>query len=192
MGIRRLLMIRKCLVLATALLVVGLTQIFPAAQTRPALRDPDVIFVPTPQSVVDAMLRLAKVTKDDVVYDLGCGDGRIVITAARQFGARGVGIDIDPQRIKESTANAVVAGVTDRVMFRQADIFADSTNLSDATVVTLYLLPSLNVKLLPKLRRELKPGTRIVSNSFDMGEWQAEQTMEVDGRTIYFWTIPKS
>jgi ribosomal protein L11 methylase PrmA len=185
-------MLRKLIVLVTVFAVVGLTQTAPAAQTRPAQRDPDVIYVPTPQSVVDAMLRLAKVTKDDVVYDLGCGDGRIVITAAKQFGARGVGIDIDPLRIKESNANAVTAGITDRVKFRQADIFADSTNLSEATVVTLYLLPSLNVKLLPKLRRELKPGTRIVSNSFDMGEWQPERTIEVDGRTVYFWTIPKS
>lgn len=184
-------MLRKLIVLATALVVVGLTQIAPSAQV-PVLRDPDVIFVPTPQSVVDAMLKLARVGKDDVVYDLGCGDGRIVITAAKQFGARGVGIDIDPLRIKESNANAVTAGVTDRVKFLLTDIFADSTDLSEATVVTLYLLPSLNVKLLPKLRRELKPGTRIVSNSFDMGEWQPERTIEVDGRTIYYWTMPKS
>jgi len=185
-------MMRKSLVLVAALVAVVLTQVVPAAQTRPALRDPDVIFVPTPQSVVDAMLKLAKVGKNDVVYDLGCGDGRIVITAAKQFGARGVGIDIDPAKIKDSNANAIAAGVTDRVTFINADLFADSTNLSEATVVTLYLLPSLNVKLIPKLMKELKPGTRIVSNSFDMGEWQAEQTLEVDGRTIYFWTIPKS
>jgi|CXWK01.1.fsa_nt_gi ribosomal protein L11 methylase PrmA len=185
-------MMRKSLVLVAALVAAVLTQVIPAAQTRPVLRDPDVIFVPTPQSVVDAMLKLAKVGKNDVVYDLGCGDGRIVITAAKQFGARGVGIDIDPAKIKDSNANAIAAGVTDRVTFINADLFADSTNLSEATVVTLYLLPSLNVKLIPKLMKELKPGTRIVSNSFDMGEWQAEQTLEVDGRTIYFWTIPKS
>ncbi len=185
-------MVRKSLVLAAALVVVGLSQVVPAAQTRPALRDPDVIYVPTPQLVVDEMLKLAKVGKNDVVYDLGCGDGRIVITAAKRFGARGVGIDIDPTRIKESNANAITAGVTDRVTFIHTDLFADSTNLSEATVVTLYLLPSLNVKLMPKLLRELKPGTRIVSNSFDMGEWQPEQTIEVDGRTIYFWTVPKS
>ena len=182
-------MLRKLSVLVTALVVVGLTQVAPAAQSQAVQKDPDVIFIPTPQSVVDAMLKLAKVTKDDVVYDLGCGDGRIVITAARQFGARGVGIDIDPKRIKESNANAVSAGVTDRVKFLQTDLFADSTNLSEASVVTLYLLPSLNVRLLPKLRRELKPGTRIVSNSFAMGDWQAEKTLDVDGRTIYFWTI---
>jgi ribosomal protein L11 methylase PrmA len=182
-------MLRKLAVLATAAFVVAVTQVAPAAQSQATLRDPDVIYVPTPQSVVDAMLKLARVTKDDVVYDLGCGDGRIVITAAKQFGARGVGIDIDPKRIKESNDNAVAAGVTDRVKFWHTDIFADSTNLSEATVVTLYLLPSLNVKLLPKLRRELKPGTRIVSNSFGMGEWEAEKTLEVDGRTIYFWTL---
>ena len=182
-------MLRKLAVLATAAFVVALTQAAPAAQSQAAIRDPDVIFVPTPQSVVDAMLKLARVTKDDVVYDLGCGDGRIVVTAAKQFGARGVGIDIDPKRIQESNANAVSAGVTDRVKFLNTDIFADSTNLSEATVVTLYLLPSLNVKLLPKLRRELKPGTRIVSNSFGMGEWEPEKTLEVDGRTVYYWTM---
>lgn len=185
-------MMRRCTTLALALIVAGFTQSAPSAQAQGGLRAPDVIFVPTPQAVVDAMLKMANVTKNDVVYDLGCGDGRIVITAAKQFGARGVGIDIDPQRIKESNENAAAAGVTDRVRFSTADIFADSTNLSEATVVTLYLLPSLNVKLIPKLMRELKPGTRIVSNSFDMGEWEAEKTMEVDGRTIYFWTIPKS
>lgn len=185
-------MIRRLTTLAVALLVFGLTHSAPSAQAQAGLRSPDVIFVPTPQTVVDAMLKMANVTKDDVVYDLGCGDGRIVITAAKQFGARGVGIDIDPQRIKESNANAVTAGVTDRVKFLNTDIFAESTNLSEASVVTLYLLPSLNVKLIPKLKRELKPGTRIVSNSFDMGEWEPEKTMEVDGRMIYFWTIPKS
>jgi len=185
-------MMRRFTTLAVALFVVGLTQTTPFAQAQAGLRSPDVIFVPTPQTVVDAMLKMANVTKDDVVYDLGCGDGRIVITAARQFGARGVGIDIDPQRIRESNENATKAGVTDRVRFSNSDIFADSTNLSEASVVTLYLLPSLNVKLIPKLKRELKPGTRIVSNSFDMGEWEPEKTMEVDGRMIYFWTIPKS
>lgn len=185
-------MLKRLSSVALALLVVGLTQTSPFAQAQAGLRSPDVIFVPTPQAVVDAMLKMANVTKDDVVYDLGCGDGRIVITAAKQFGARGVGIDIDPQRIKESNANAVTAGVTDKVKFMNADIFADSTSLREASVVTLYLLPSLNVKLIPKLMKELRPGTRIVSNSFDMGEWEPEKTMEVDGRMIYFWTIPKS
>ncbi len=185
-------MLRKLIVLVASLVAVGLTQIAPAAQSQAVLRDPDVIFIPTPQSVVDAMLKLAKVTKDDVVYDLGCGDGRIVITAARMFGARGVGIDIAPKRIKESNENAMAAGVTDRVKFLHTDIFAKSTDLSEATVVTLYLLPSLNVRLLPKLRSELKPGTRIVSNSFPMGDWAPERTVDVDGRTVYFWTMPKS
>jgi precorrin-6B methylase 2 len=184
------IMMRRLTTLAVALLVVGLTQSASFAQAQGGLRQPDVIFVPTPQAVVDAMLKMANVTKNDVVYDLGCGDGRIVITAAKQFGARGVGIDIDPERIKDSNKNAVTAGVTDRVTFSNSDIFADTTNLSEATVVTLYLLPSLNVKLIPKLKKELKPGTRIVSNSFDMGEWEPEKTMEVDGRMIYFWTIP--
>jgi ubiquinone/menaquinone biosynthesis C-methylase UbiE len=183
---------RRLTLLATALLVLGITHSSLTAQGQSGLRSPDVIFVPTPQAVVDAMLKMANVTRTDVVYDLGCGDGRIVITAAKQFGARGVGIDIDPARIKDSNANAVAAGVTDKVKFMNADIFSDNTNLSDASVVTLYLLPSLNVKLIPKLMRELKPGTRIVSNSFDMGEWEPEKTMEVDGRMIYFWTIPKA
>jgi precorrin-6B methylase 2 len=153
-------------------------------------RTPDVIYVPTPEAVVDAMLNVAKVTKDDVVYDLGCGDGRIVITAAQKFGARGIGIDIDPQRIQEANANAQKAGVTDRVKFLQADLF--TSDISPATVVTLYLLPSLNLKLRPKLMKDLKPGTRIVSHAFDMGDWAAEQTLDVDGRRVYFWTIPKN
>jgi cyclopropane fatty-acyl-phospholipid synthase-like methyltransferase len=159
------------------------------AQDAPAKRTPDVIYVPTPPEVVAAMLKLAKVTKADVVYDLGCGDGRIPVTAAKEYGARGVGIDIDPQRIKEANENAKQAGVTDKVKFMEADLF--TTDISQASVVTLYLLPSLNLKLMPKLKKELKPGTRIVSHSFDMGEeWKPEQTQEIDGRTIYFWTIP--
>jgi len=159
------------------------------AQAAAPARTPDVIYVPTPEVVVEAMLKVANVTKDDVVYDLGCGDGRIVIAAAQKYGARGVGIDIDPQRIAEANANAKKAGVADRVKFMQADLF--TTNLSDATVVTLYLLPSLNVKLRPRLLSELKPGTRIVSHAFDMGDWQPEQRLEVEGRTVYYWTVPK-
>ena len=153
------------------------------------LRTPDVIFVPTPQEVVDAMLEVAKVTKTDVVYDLGSGDGRIPITAAKKYGARGVGIDIDPQRVKEASANAEAAAVTDKVKFLNQDLF--TTDISQASVVTLYLLPSLNVKLMPKLKAELKPGTRIVSHAFDMGDWKPEQTLNVNGRTVYYWTIPK-
>ncbi|MPY86532.1 MAG: methyltransferase domain-containing protein [Luteitalea sp.] len=153
-------------------------------------REPDVIFVPTPPEVVEAMLKTAKVTSNDVVYDLGCGDGRIVVAAARDFGARGVGIDIDPERIKEANENVKSAGVEDRVTIRQDDLF--TTDISEATVVTLYLLPTLNVKLMPKLQSELKPGTRIVSHSFDMQEeWEPEQELDVDGRKVYYWTVPE-
>ena len=152
-------------------------------------RTPDVIFVPTPEAVVDKMLDLAKVKAGDVVYDLGCGDGRIVIAAAQKRGATGVGIDIDPQRIQEATANAIKAGVADKVKFVQADLF--TSDISAASVVTLYLLPTLNVKLMPKLMKELKPGTRIVSHAFDMGDsWPPEQKVDVDGRTVYYWTTP--
>jgi len=180
----------RTLTLCSALFVV--LAVPAAAQTTATqgqLRSPDVIFVPTPQEVVDAMLEVAKVTKNDVVYDLGSGDGRIPVTAAKKYGARGVGIDIDPQRIKEANANAEAAGVTDRVKFLNQDLF--TTDISEATVVTLYLLPSLNVKLIPKLKSELKPGTRIVSHAFDMGDWKPEQTLNVSGRTVYYWTIPK-
>jgi SAM-dependent methyltransferase len=155
-------------------------------------RDLDVPYVPTPQPVVDEMLKLAQVKKEDVVYDLGCGDGRIVVTAAKQFGARGIGVDIDPERIKDSKANAQKAGVTDRVKFVQSDLF--KMDLKEATVVTLYLLPEINLKLRPKLFRELKPGTRIVSHDFDMNEWKPEKTVRVRAdreHTLYFWTIPE-
>ena len=147
-----------------------------------------MIYVPTPQEVVDEMLKLAKVTKDDVVYDLGCGDGRVVVTAAKTYGARGVGIDIDPQRIAEARENVKKAGVEDRVKIIEGDLF--QTDLSPASVVTLYLLPSLNLKLKPKLMSELKPGTRIVSHAFDMGDWKPEKESDVNGRHVYFWTIP--
>ncbi len=158
-----------------------------AAQQAGTLRSPDVIFVPTPQEVVDAMLAMARVTDKDFVYDLGSGDGRIPITAAQKHGARAVGIDIDPQRIKEANENLAKAMVGDKVKFLNQDLF--ETDMSQATVITLYLLPSLNVKLIPKLK-QLKPGTRIVSHSFDMGtEWPPEKTQDVQGRTIYYWTI---
>jgi len=159
----------------------------PVAQ--PPLRAPDVIFIPTPPEVVTAMLKVAGVGKGDVLYDLGSGDGRIVISAVKDFGAaRGVGIDIDPARIAEAIANARQAGVGDRVTFLNQDLF--TTNFSEATVVTLYLLPSLNLRLRPKLLSELKPGTRIVSHAFDIGDWVPEQTLEVGGRAVYFWTVP--
>jgi len=158
------------------------------AQAQAPARVPDVIYVPTPPEVVEAMLRLAKVGPNDVVYDLGSGDGRIVITAAQKFGARGIGFDIDPERIAEANANLAQAGVGDRVKFVQADLFEQ--DLSEATVITLYLLPSLNLKLRPTLWK-LKPGTRIVSHSFDMGDWQPEATENINGRTVYFWTVGK-
>lgn len=159
-----------------------------AQKTVTPSRAPDVVYVPTPPAVVDAMLKVAAVTSKDLLYDLGCGDGRIVITAARQYGARGLGIDIDPVRIKEARANAAEAGVTDRVTFVQGDLF--ETDLSPATVVTLYLLESLNLKLQPKLVTELRPGTRIVSHAFSMGPWTPDQQLDVDGRKVYLWTIP--
>ena len=150
-------------------------------------RRPDVIFVPTREAVVEAMLKAAKVGPNDIVYDLGCGDGRIVIAAAK-LGARGVGIDIDPQRISEANANAQKAGVTGKVQFRQEDLF--QADIREATVVTLYLLPSLNVKLKPRLMEQLRPGTRIVSHDFDMGStWPPDERGEVDGRNYYMWII---
>jgi precorrin-6B methylase 2 len=159
----------------------------PNAQQAAPLREPDVIYVPTPQDVVDAMLALANVTATDVVYDLGSGDGRIPITAAQKYGARAIGIDINPQRVKEANENLAKAKVGDKVKFLNQDLF--ETDISDATVVTLYLLPSLNVKLMPTLK-SLKKGTRIVSHSFDMGsEWPPEKTQEVGGRKIHYWTI---
>ena len=152
------------------------------------VRTPDVPYVSTPTAIVDGMLNLAAVTDTDVVYDLGCGDGRIVIAAAKRFGARGVGVDIDPIRIDEARANAIAAGVADRVTFRVQDLFA--TDLREATVVALYLLPSVNERLIPKLKAELKPGSRIVSNSFDMGSaWPADQRVPLDGTAIFLWRV---
>jgi len=159
-----------------------------AAQPRKAAQQPDVIFVPTPHEVVDDMLRLANVKKGDVLYDLGSGDGRIAIAAAKKYGVRAVGIDIDPERIREANENARKAGVTSLVQFRHEDLF--KADFSEATVITLYLLPDLNVKLRPRLWDELKPGTRIVSHQFDMGTWKAEKRLESNGRVVYFWTVP--
>lgn len=167
---------------ALAVLVVILAY----AQIR---KSPDVPYVPTKPEVVDAMLRLANVTKSDVVYDLGCGDGRIVIAAAKDYGASGVGIDIDSERIKEANENARKAGVTDKVKFIEGDLFEQ--DFSRATVVTLYLLPTINLKLRPQLLEQLKPGTRIVSHSFDMGDWKPEKTINVAGSVIHFWTVPE-
>ncbi|HYO80475.1 MAG TPA: class I SAM-dependent methyltransferase [Bryobacteraceae bacterium] len=161
--------------------------VFPQSAAAPK-RSPDVPYVPTPQTIVEAMLKLGEVKTGDVLFDLGSGDGRIPITAAKMFGVRGTGIDINPERIAEAEANAKTEKVTDKVRFLNQDLF--EANISDATVVTLYLLPSINLKLRPKLFRDLKPGTRIVSHSFDMGEWQPEKRIEVDGRYLYLWRIP--
>jgi SAM-dependent methyltransferase len=159
-----------------------------APRLQQAQRKPDVGYVPTPQAAVDVMLELAGVTASDVVYDLGSGDGRIPITAARRHGARAVGIDIDPDRIAEANANAAKAGVTDRVRFLRQDLF--ESDISEATVVTLYLYPELNLKLLPKLNRELRPGTRVVSHTFDMGNIQPKHALDVSGRPVYLFVVP--
>jgi SAM-dependent methyltransferase len=158
-----------------------------AAQT--AAPHLDVPYVPSPNPVVEGMLKLAGVKAGDTVYDLGCGDGRIVITAAKTYGAKGVGVDINPERVEEARANAKSAKVDDKVKFEENDLF--KANISPATVVTLYLLPDVNVRLKPKLLKELKPGTRIVSHSFDMGDWKPEKQETIEGRNIYLWTVPK-
>jgi SAM-dependent methyltransferase len=174
--------------LGSILVAAILSTAFAAAQTPKPVRTPDVPYVPTTEKAVEEMLKLAKVQKSDVLYDLGCGDGRIVITAAKLYGTRGVGIDINPERIKEANENLKNSGVGDKVKFIQGDLF--EMDLSPATVITLYLLPALNLKLRPKILK-LKPGTRIVSHDFDMGDWKPEKTVEADGKTVYFWTIPK-
>jgi SAM-dependent methyltransferase len=148
----------------------------------------DVPYVPTSPAVVEAMLRLGKTGAGDVHYDLGCGDGRIVIMAVKKFGAaRGTGYDIDPQRIKEANENARRAGVTDKVRFILGNLF--EADFQDASIVTLYLLPEVNLKLRPKLLKDLRVGSRIVSHQFDMGDWQPDKKIEVDGSTVYLWTV---
>ena len=154
----------------------------------------DVPYVQTPHEVVAQMLRLAGVGRNDVVYDLGSGDGRLVIAAARDFGARGVGVEIDPRLVARSVESARRAGVGDRVTFREQDLL--QTDLADATVVTLYLSPALNLRLRPKLLRELRAGARIVSHDFDMGDWPPARALRVDARErasqVYLWVVPKS
>lgn len=148
----------------------------------------DVPYVPTPPEVVEAMLKLGGVHAGDVHYDLGCGDGRIVIAAVKQFGAtRATGYDIDPERIKEANENAQQAGVTGKVKFVLGNLF--EADFHDATIVTLYLLPDVNLKLRPKLLKDLKVGSRIVSHQFDMGEWEPDKKITMDWRTIYLWTV---
>lgn len=181
-----------CLRLAVLIVIASLS----AAQET----EPDVPYVPTTQEAVQAMLKLAGVEKSDVVYDLGCGDGRIVIAAAKLYGARGVGIDIDPQRIREAKENTRKAGVENLVRFEQNDLF--KADIHEATVVTLFLLPKINLRLRPKLRSDLRPGTRIVSNTFDMGDWKPEKQDSLDvnpssghyglSRRFFLWIIPQS
>jgi precorrin-6B methylase 2 len=151
-------------------------------------RAPDVPYVPTPQGVVDDMLELAGVKPGDVLYDLGSGDGRIVITAAKRYGVHGVGIEINPEHIHEAEANARAAGVQHLTEFRQQDIF--KAHLGDATVVTMFLLPSVNTRLKPKLLGELRPGTRIVSHAFEIEGWEPDRIVESDGSTLYLWVVP--
>src|SRR6185503_8839232 len=160
------------------------------AQSQPR-QEPDVVFVPTPQPVVDAMLDLAQVKADDVVYDLGSGDGRIVIAAAKR-GARGVGIEMDPALVKKAAQDAAAAGVAGRARFLAQNLF--DADIREATVVTLYLLQSINERLRPKLIRDLKPGTRVVSHVFNMGpEWPAERTVEIGPNRVFLWRIaPRS
>lgn len=148
----------------------------------------DVIFVPTDELVVEAMLKMAAVTKDDVLYDLGCGDGRIVVAAAMERGARAIGVDMDPRRIAEANALATTIGVEDRVEFLQQDLL--TVDFSEATVLTLYLLPSLNVKLKARILTELKPGTRIIAHAFNMGRWQPDAKRAMGGVYLYKWVVP--
>jgi SAM-dependent methyltransferase len=183
-------MIRRTWLQPVVLGALTLSLAAPAlAQDTPAewKREPDVIFVPTPEPVVEAMLDLAQVGPDDVVFDLGCGDGRIVIAAARRGARQAFGVDIDPDRIAEARVNARKAKVEDKVVFIEGDLFQQ--DLATATVITLYLLPQLNVKLMPKLL-QLPAGTRIVSHAFDMGDWKPDATREVAGKTVYLWTVP--
>lgn len=188
--------IRKSVV-CSSLVVAVLSASILAAQSAQPRRKPDVPYVPTTDLAVAAMLKLADVNKSDVVYDLGCGDGRIVIAAAKQLGARGVGIDINPERIREARENARKAGVEKLVRFEENDLF--EADIRGASVVTLFLLPEINLKLRPKLLRDLKPGTRIVSNTFDMGDWKPDKETTVGdpadpdfpfSHTLLLWTVP--
>jgi SAM-dependent methyltransferase len=168
--------------------VVALLLVVLSATAAAQKREPDIFFAPTPQNVVETMLELAEVNEHDVVYDLGCGDGRFVITAAKKFGARGVGIDIDPKRIEESARNAEKQGVMNRVRFIEGDLF--EADIREATVITLYLLSELNLKLRPKLLAELRPGSRVLSYAFDMGNWKPDREGSDRGDGFYCWVIP--
>ena len=180
-----------------AYVAATLLAVFVAGQSAPSRRRPDVPYVPTTDEAVAAMLKLADIKPSDVVYDLGCGDGRIVIAAAKKFGAHGVGVDIDPARIREANENAKKAGVEKLVRFEEKDLF--QADIHEANVVMLFLLNSVNLKLRPKLLRELKPGTRIVSNTFDMGDWKPDKERAVEGiddgtslsQYLYLWIVPE-
>lgn len=183
--------------LVVLVLVLALAATLSVASTmaqqplKPLEKEPEVPYVPTHERIVNEMLKVASVKKNDVLYDLGSGDGRIVITAAKRFGTRGVGVDIDPIRVKEARENAVKAGVTDKVKFLQQDLF--ETDIREATVVTLYLLPEVNLRLRPKLLSDLKPGTRVVSHNYDMGDWTPLKTLQLrvpEEHTIYYWVVP--
>jgi len=181
----------KILLQAIIFLLVFCTS-FPSKAQEAAPYILDVPYVPTPEIVVDEMLRMAEVGEEDVLYDLGSGDGRIPITAAKRFGTRGVGIDLNPERVKEANENAVREKVTDKVEFLEKDIF--ETDFSDATVLYLYLFPEVNMKLRPTILK-MKPGTRVISHNYDMGDWMPEQTKKLttpNGRehTIYLWRVP--
>jgi hypothetical protein len=199
MQLQRMLLFLITGVSAVSLGVAGCTNVrnfeaeaqAPTTTTQPQESRADVPFVPTPQSVVNGMLQMAQVGANDVVYDLGSGDGRIPITAVQKYNAqRAVGIDINPNLVQQARTNAQRAGVANRVEFRQQDLF--QTDLRNATVVTLYLLPDVNLRLRPKLLQELRPGTRIVSHAFDMGGWQPQRTAQIDGKTVYLWVVPEN
>jgi SAM-dependent methyltransferase len=164
-----------------------LTVVVPVAAQESEVHK-DVPYVPTPAQVVETMLKLGNVGPGDIHYDLGCGDGRIVVMAVKNFGAaRGTGYDIDPERIKEAKENAKQAGVSDKTRFILGNLF--EADFRDANVVTLYLLPEVNLKLRPKLLKDLKVGSRIVSHQFDMGDWKPDKTITMEWRTVYLWTV---
>jgi len=172
-----------------AVVVLGTPSHSADAATEPRPSHLDVSFVPTPEDVIIRMLEMAEVHESDYVVDLGSGDGRIVIVAAREFGVeRAMGVDIDPQRISEAQQNARAAGVTDRVIFVEGDLF--KSEFHDADVLTMYLLPNLNLRLRPLILEKMAPGTRIVSHAFDMGEWEPDMHEQVDNRDIYLWIVP--
>ncbi len=189
--------LRKALPGTFLVAAVLLSAVTAAAQNDKPKREPDVPFVPTTEEAVQAMLKLADVKKSDVVYDLGCGDGRIVVAAAKLYGAHAVGIDINPVRIQEAKETARKAGVENLVKFEENDLF--EADIHEASVVTLFLLSSVNLKLRPKLLHDLKPGTRIVSNTFDMGDWKPEKELTVGNpdeeswlsHKLYLWTVPQ-